>query len=147
MNDGEMELPSMFITSYSVDGKSNHAGGTFFVVLREKGDMVLLGEFGLVEEGSYITREDDEWHFEAKDEEKIDKPPFKAIYEVDRQELVESLQTDEYFYGEAIREAWENWSEGDAFALRIDGDEREFEADDQRLTNYDRREHYDQLNS
>lgn len=143
----ETDLPTLFIESYHVDGQENAAGGTMFIVLREDADTVLLGEIGLVEEGSYITRDGGEWVFTARDYDDVPKPPFRRIYERDKQEVIDALATEQYFYGDAIREAWENWSEGDAFALRIDGDEREFEADDQRLTDYDRRERYKRRNA
>lgn len=140
MTEGEMEIPDMFIESYWVEGEENHAGGAVFVKLTDTGDGVLLGEFGMTEEASFITRDDDDWIFRAATDENpdIEKPPFRRVFEADKEELREELQTERFFYGEAIREAWENWSEGDEFYLRIDGDEREFEAEDKRLMQYER---------
>lgn len=140
MSDGEMPIPPMFIESYHIQGENNAGGGTTYVKLMDKGDSVLLGEFGLVEEASYIMRRDDEWKFECIEKENIDHPPFRRVFEVEKEFLRDELENERFFYGEAIQEAWGNYSEGDGFRLRVEDGEREFEADHQRLMEYDRTE-------
>lgn len=133
MDEGEMPIPSMFISS----------GGTLYVTLQETDDSVLLGEFGLVEEGQYITRHEErgeeKWVFEsAVKDDNIDTPPFRKVFKTDKAGVRKELHSGEFFYGKAIREAWDNWSEGDILRLTIDGDDREFEHEYERLREYDR---------
>lgn len=130
----------MFVESYWIKGEENPGGGTVYAKLVDREDTVLLAEFGLTEEASYITRREEEWHFTAafREDDDINKPAVRRIFEADKEKLREELRGERFFYGEAIAEAWDNWSEGDGFHLRIDGDEREFEADHQRLWEYER---------
>lgn len=138
------EFPTLFVESYSVKGKENAGGGSCYVILEEREDTVTIGEFGLTEEMIYITHNDSgDVIFEAATDEKpeIKKPPFRKIFSVEREEVEAMVDSEKYVSGEDIREAWENWSEGDFMHLTINGDEREFEAEDHRLRNYDRREY------
>lgn len=142
-----MTLPALFMESYHVNDEENGRGGAMYVVLEETEETVLLGIFGLAEEMSYVTYDEENvCIFEAATDKhpEIEKPPFRNIYRVDKGELEEALQTEKYVSGEDIREAWENWSEGDYMHLRIDGEDREFEARDHRLMEYDRREYLQQ---
>lgn len=137
-----MELPTMFMESRWIGDEENSGGGTVYVVLEERESSVLLGEFGLPEEATYVTKKKGRSIFEAAVDERVDKPPFRKVCSVDRDSLEEALGTDRYISGEDIREAWENWSEGDSIYLRIEGEEREFNAENQRLMQYDRQEHH-----
>lgn len=130
----------MFIESHWIGEKENPRGGAVYVKLMDNEGTVLLGEFGITSEAGYITRKDDDWIFEAavRDDEDIDKPPFRRVCEVKKDELRELLKGERFFYGAAIREAWDNWSEGDILRFRIEDDDRQFEADHKRLMEYER---------
>lgn len=140
------ELPAMFIWKNFVgegeEREETFNGGTTFVVLRDDGDEVIIGEFGLNAEAGHIKHKDDDWVFEAVDEEDISKPPFRRVFSTDREEVVEWLESDKFFYGEAVREAWENWSEGGRMRLKISGDDREFDVGHSLLTSYNRSDRY-----
>lgn len=126
----EMDIPNLFFEK---------DGGSMYVVLREEEDSVLLGVFGLVEEGQYVTRNDEgEWVFEARYDDRVENPAFSRIYEESKDSLREKLQGEEYYHADAIREAWDNWSVRRRLKLQVEGDDREMDYGYDRLTEYDR---------
>ena len=94
MADGEMEIPAMFVESYWIKGEENPGGGTVYAKLVDREDTVLLAEFGLTEEASYITRREEQWHFTAafREDDDINKPAVRRIFEADKEELREELR-------------------------------------------------------
>lgn len=136
-----MSLPTMFMESWFINGEENAGGGNVYIVLEEGEDTALLGEFGFAEEMTYLTySKDGDCIFEAATDkhEDIDKPPFLRVFEVDKEALKKELKTETYISGEDVREAWENWSEGDILRFTIDGDDRKFEHTYELLREYDR---------
>lgn len=146
MDEDELQIPEMFFEVARADGRASP--GALYVKLYEKEETVLLGSFGLVEEACFIDRnESDNWVFTAADDDRIDKPPFERIFEADKSNIRERLHEGECVYGAALREAWDNWSEGDIFRFRLGEDEREFEATHERLMKYDRHEYFREQNA